>query len=125
MVSISEFGSGDSGSFHGRAKYLFFNSDIVDFLFKTNGERDRSNSVIFEVWSALIVGGWVVIVKSRKPYLEPAVFLLLFKDGGRRVGPKFHLLVLFIKKMRKLGEFKIFLRELRDEKILPRSSASC
>ena len=65
------------------------------------------------------------MVKSRKPYLEPAVFLLLFKDGGRRVGSKFHLLVLFIKKMRKLGEFKIFLRELRDEKILPRSSASC
>ena len=38
--------------------YLLFNSDIVDFLLKTNGGRDRrANFVIFVVWSSLIVGG--------------------------------------------------------------------
>ena len=38
------------------------NSDIVNLMFKTNGGRDRmSNFVIFVVWSALIVGGQVVV----------------------------------------------------------------
>ena len=51
------------------------------------GRRDRkSNFVIFVVWNALIVGGWVLVVWSRKSYLGPAeiiffVFLVLFKDG--------------------------------------------
>ena len=63
------------------------------------GRRDRkSNFVIFVVWNALIVVGWVLVVWSRKSYLGPAeiiffVFLVLFKDGGRRVSPRFHLLV--------------------------------
>ena len=36
--------------------YLLFNSDLVNFLLKTNGERDRwPNFVMFVVWSALIV----------------------------------------------------------------------
>ena len=44
---------------------LVFNSDIVNLLLKTNAGRDRRpNSVIFEVWSALIVDGRVVVVWS-------------------------------------------------------------
>ena len=64
------------------------------------GERDWSNFVFFLVFgSALIVGGWlVVVVWSRKSCLGPAeitffVFLVLFKDGGRRVSPRYHLFV--------------------------------
>ena len=35
----------------------------------------------------------MVFVQSRKSYLGLGVFLVLFKDGGRRMGPRFHLLV--------------------------------
>ena len=53
----------------------------MDFLFKTNVERDRRPNVVnLVVWSALIVGGWVVMMQSRKSYLDSAVFLVLFKD---------------------------------------------
>ena len=47
--------------------------------------RGRSpDSVIFVVWSALIVGGWVMVVRSRRSCLGPAenasfVFLALFR----------------------------------------------
>ena len=41
----------------------FVNFDIVDFPFKTNdGSNKRTNFVIFVAWSALIVGGRVVVV---------------------------------------------------------------
>ena len=44
----------------GQSIYLLFNSDVVNFLLKTNVGRDRKpNFVIFVGWSALIVGGWV------------------------------------------------------------------
>ena len=44
---------------------LVFNSDIVNLLLKTNARRDRRpNSVIFEVWSALIVDGRLVVAWS-------------------------------------------------------------
>ena len=66
---------------------LLFNFDIVNLLLKTNGGRGRRpNFVIFVVWSALIVGGWVVVARSRKSCLRPPeitsfVFLVEFKDG--------------------------------------------
>ena len=41
---------------------LFFDSDLVNPLLKTNGRRDRGFSlVIFVVWSALIVDRWLVV----------------------------------------------------------------
>ena len=61
--------------------------------------RDRRpNFVIFVVWSALIAGEWVVVAWSRKSSLGPAeiasiVCLVLFKDEGCRVSPRFHLFV--------------------------------
>ena len=52
---------------------LLFNSDIVNLLLKTNMGRDRRpNFVIFVVWSARIVGRWVVVAWSRKSCLGPA-----------------------------------------------------
>ena len=63
----------------------------MNFLLKTNGRRyGKPKFVIFVVWSALNVGGWVVVAWSIKSYLGPAeivslVFLVLFNDGGRRV----------------------------------------
>ena len=52
---------------------LLFNSDIGNLLIKANGGRDRRpNFVIFEIWTALIVGGWVVVAWSRKSCLGPA-----------------------------------------------------
>ena len=71
----------------------------MNYLLKTNGAIDiRPNFVIFVVWSALIVGKWVVVAWSRKSYVELAeiisfVFLVLFKDGGCKVSPRFHLFV--------------------------------
>ena len=72
---------------------MLFNSDIADFLLKTNeGRNRRPNFVIFVVWSALIVVEWV-LVYSRKSYLRPVVFLDLFKDRVCRVGPRIHFLI--------------------------------
>ena len=56
------------------------------------GETEGLIFVIFVVWSALIVGRWVVVVWTRKSYLLLAVFLVLFKDGQPRVDPRSHLL---------------------------------
>ena len=69
---------------------LLFNSDIGNLLIKANGGRDRRpNFVIFVIWTALIVGGWVVVAWSRKSCLGPAeissfVFLIYSKmeDAG-------------------------------------------
>ena len=62
------------------------------------GGGRRPYFFIFVVWSALIVGGWVVVAWRKKPYLGLAeivafVFLILFKDGGCRVSPRFQLFV--------------------------------
>ena len=48
---------------------------------------------LFVVWIALIVDRWVMAVQRRNSYLGAVVFLVLFKYGGRRVGPRFHNLV--------------------------------
>ena len=57
--------------------FTLFNSDIVKLLLTVNrGRRKRLNFVIFVVWYTLIVGGLVLVgvlvVRSRKPCLEPA-----------------------------------------------------
>ena len=62
------------------------------------GRETRPDFVIFVVSSALIVGKWVVVAWSRKSWVELAeiisfVFQVLFKDGGCRVSPRFHLFV--------------------------------
>ena len=69
----------------------------------------------------------MVLVWSRKSYLGPAeiasfLFVVLFKDGGRRVSPRFHLFLVLIKGMKGRGGFKIFLRGPKDGKTLLRTS---
>ena len=62
------------------------------------GGRDRKlNFIIFVVWSALIAGMWMV-AWSRKYCLgsaeiESFLCLIIFKDGGHRVGPRIHLCI--------------------------------
>ena len=79
--------------------YLVFSSNIVNLLLQANGGRIRRlNFVIVVVWGTLIVGEWVLMARSRKSCLGPAeiasfVFLVLFKDGGRRMSLRFHLFV--------------------------------
>ena len=52
---------------------LLFNSDIVNHLLKINGGRNRKpNFVIFVIWSALIVGRWLVVAWDRMSCLGPA-----------------------------------------------------
>ena len=52
---------------------LFFNPDIENLLPKINlGRGRRPNFVIFVAWSALIVGGWVVVSCSKKYCLGSA-----------------------------------------------------
>ena len=80
---------------------LLFSCDIVNFLLNTNGGETEGLILLFYVvWSTLIVGGWVLVgvlvAWSRKSCLGPAeitpfVFLVLLKDGGRRVSLRFHL----------------------------------
>ena len=68
-------------------------------LLKTKWGRERRlNFVIFVVWSALIVRGWVVVGWSRKSCLEPAEISFfcvpgLIQDGGRRVSLRFCLFI--------------------------------
>lgn len=64
----------------------------------------------------------MVLVQRRKSYLGLGVFLVLFKDGGRRVGARSHPLV--YQGIRRLGKFKIFLRDSKDRKILLKASAA-
>ena len=98
MISKSKYKSSSRRSFPGSGEYEFaFKSDIVKLLLKTNGGRDR-RPIFCVVWSALIVGGWVVVVCTRKSCLGLAeitssVFLVLFKDGGCMESPRFHLFV--------------------------------
>ena len=68
--------------------YLIFSSDIVNLLLKTNAEETEG----------LIIFIFVLVAWSRKSCLGPAkigsfVFLVLFKDGGCRVGLRFYLFV--------------------------------
>ena len=98
------------------------------------GRATILNFVIFVVWSALIAGVWLV-AWSRKYCLGSAeivsfVCLILFKDGGHRVGDTglvqdFIFLFLLINGMSRRDEFKIPLRDPRDGRILFRSSTGC
>ena len=78
---------------------FFLNSDIVIILLKTKWGRERRlNFVIFVVWSALIVRGWVVVGWSRKSCLGPAEISFfcvpgLIQDEGRRVSLRFRLFI--------------------------------
>ena len=46
---------------------LFLNSDIENLLLKTDGGKDiKPNFAIFVVWSALIIGEYVVVAWGRK-----------------------------------------------------------
>ena len=70
--------------------YLLFNSDIVDFLFKTNRGRDRRpNFVVFVVWSVLLLVGGV----EQKVLLGAGYFPGIVQGLGLWVGSRFHLLV--------------------------------
>ena len=65
---------------------LFFNPDIENLLLKINlGRGRRPNFVIFVVWSALIVGGWVMVPCSKKYCLGSAEILsfvfLVYNSG--------------------------------------------
>ena len=66
---------------------LFFDSDMVNHLIKTNARGDRRfNFVIFVVWSAIIVGRWLVVAWGGNSCFSLAeisslVFLVLFKEG--------------------------------------------
>ena len=73
---------------------FLLSSDIVKLLPKTYAGRNRRpNFDIFVLSSALTVGGLVLLVWSRQSFLGPVkiasyVFLVLFKEGGRRVSPR-------------------------------------
>ena len=74
VVNTSEFQTSRSRSLPGRGEYDFlFNVDIVNLLLKKQwGERQKANFLIFVVWSALILGGWVLVAWGRNFYLGPA-----------------------------------------------------
>ena len=60
MVSTSELSSGNSGSFPGKAKYLFAFHFLTMWTFCSKligGRGRRPNFVTFVVWDALIIGG--------------------------------------------------------------------
>ena len=49
--------------------------DMVKLMWKKQWGRERDRAphfVIFVVWSALVVGGWVVAAWGKKSYLGPA-----------------------------------------------------
>ena len=91
------------GTVPGMEKYDFaFQSDIANLLLNTNGGRNRRpNFVIFVVWYTLIVGGWVFgggvggveQLKLGQAEIASFVSLVLFKNAGRKVSPRFHLFV--------------------------------
>ena len=66
---------------------MFFDSDTVNPQLKTNARRDRRyNFVILVVWSAIIVGRWLVVAWGGNSCFSLAeisslVFLVLFKEG--------------------------------------------
>ena len=65
----------------------------MDFLFRTIGGRDRRLNLPIFFSSKCFNCQWLVVAYSRNSFLGPAVFLVLFKDGRHRVGPRFRLLV--------------------------------
>ena len=68
---------------------LLFDSDIVNLLLKTSRVRNRRPSfVIFVIWSALTVSGWVVVTWDRRTCLGlvkrfPCVTQGVGGGGGR------------------------------------------
>ena len=65
------------------------------------GEKQEALFCYFCNLKYFIVGGRVVVAWSRRSYLGLAeiasfVSLILFKDGGRRVSPRFHLFVPYV-----------------------------
>ena len=51
---------------------LFFDSNMLNHLLKTNGRRDRRfKFVIFLVWSALIVNSWLAVNSLASGWLNP------------------------------------------------------
>ena len=52
-------------------------------------------------------------------------YLVLFKGGGHKMSPRFHLFVSDVKGTKGWDEFKIFLRGRRNGKALLRSFTSC
>ena len=97
---------------------------IKNQLLKTNVVRDKRPNLLF--WIALIVGGRVVkweggkdgrVVRwqggkgRRVVRWESVRFLVLFKDVGRRMSPRIHLLFLIVIKRKKGRDvFKVFSR---------------
>ena len=71
---------------------LFFDSDMVNHLIKTNARRDRRfNFVIFVVWTAIIVDRWfgvkILVSAQLKSHLWCSWFC---SKKGRRVSSGFH-----------------------------------
>ena len=118
----------------GASIYLLFNSDILNFLLKTNvGRHKRLNFVIFVVWSAwILVGGWQLsgtesLIQSRLNRICCDANLLcswFYSRTGEAgwVQDFIFLFLMLMKAMKRRGEFKIFLRDPRDGKILLRFS---
>ena len=143
MVSISEFKSRSLRSFLGRGEYEF----ACQFWYcepsvKNQWGRDRRLNYILlfcslECFNCWWVGGGRVEQKVFPGSAEIVsfVFLVLFKDGGRRVSPRFHLFVsdvsdvlfLFVSNQgnKDVRWVQDLLRGPRGRKTLLTSSASC
>ena len=96
MVSKAQFRSSDPRLFPGGQTYQFWY--CKSSVKKQWGRDRRPISVICVVRSVIFVGGWVVMAWNWKSCLGPVeispnVFLVQFKEGGRRVSPAFHLFV--------------------------------
>ena len=95
MARKSEFKSNGPGSFPEREEYEF----AFQFWYCQPSVKNKAKGLtFFLVWSAFIFGGWVVVAWSRKYCLgltkiASFVFLVLLKDEGCRVSPRFHLFV--------------------------------
>ena len=68
------------------------------FCLKIMGDNRRPTVVVFIVWSALIIGGWVLVGWCRKSYSVPAEISSLCVPGlirglGCKVSLKFNLVV--------------------------------
>ena len=119
LAVLKYYFSGRGSYPKGVYKSLFFNPDIKNFLLKINGGDKQPNFVIFLVWSTLTVGGWMVATWMRDSCLMA---------GWNRIFCVLGFIFLFlmlIKGMRRRCEFRIFLRDPRDGKILLTSSVSC
>ena len=72
----------------------------TNFLLKTIDGVDRKpNLDIFVVWSALIVGGWVVLLWGRRSCLRPAViafYVFLVSFSGVDAGSVKDFIFLFL-----------------------------